>query len=117
MAKKTIVQLIDDIDGTVLEHGKGQSIDFSMDGKSYSIDLSDKNARAFRNSMKKYIDHAKPAGTARRGSRAGKSSGSGRSASELKDIRQWAQDNGYTIAPRGRISTNVLQAYDAAKGK
>src|SRR5699024_9270566 len=104
-------------DGTVLEDGKGQSIDFSMDGKSYSIDLFDKNARSFRNEMKKYIDHAKPAGTVRRGSRARKSSGSRRNANELKYIRQCDQDNGYTIAPRGRISNEVLRAYDTAKGK
>lgn len=114
MAKKTIVQLIDDIDGTVLEPGEGESIEFSIDGKSYSIDLTSKNAKALRSALKPYMDHASSSRSTRRSSRAKKTGGATRSAKELQDIRQWARDKGYTVASRGRIKSEILQAYDAA---
>jgi len=32
----------------------------------------------------------------------------------MTDIREWANANGYTIGPRGRIPATIQQAYDAA---
>lgn len=117
MAKKTFVQVIDDIDGTVLDNGKGETVKFGLDGKSYSIDLTEKNAKALRAALQKYIDNGTKAAAPGRAARTSKASGSGRSASELTAIREWAPNNGYAVAARGRISSEVLRAYDAAHGK
>src|SRR5699024_3391344 len=114
MAKQTYVQLIDDIDGTVLGPDNGESVSFGLDGKTYSIDLSETNAQGLRSALKKYIDHATTVKGSRRASRAAKSNGSRRSAQELKHIRQWARDKGYTVADRGRIRSEILDAYDTA---
>ena len=58
MAQKVVVELIDDLDGTPIPAGKGETIDFAVDGVSYSIDLGPKNAKAFRKSLDTYIAHA-----------------------------------------------------------
>ena len=47
MARKIVHQLVDDLDGTVLEPGEGESVIFSVDGKSYEIDLTEKHATTF----------------------------------------------------------------------
>lgn len=35
---------------------------------------------------------------------------------DLADIRAWASKNGHTVSTRGRISTEVIAAYEAAPG-
>jgi hypothetical protein len=40
--------------------------------------------------------------------------GSGKSKTELADVREWAARAGYVIGARGRIPRPVLDAYDAA---
>ena len=48
MARRIVHQLVDDLDGTVLEPGAGETVRFSLDGTAYEIDLADENAAAFR---------------------------------------------------------------------
>lgn len=47
MAERTLVQLIDDLDGTQFAEGKGETIQFGLDGVEYEIDLATKNAKKF----------------------------------------------------------------------
>ncbi|MDV8070853.1 histone-like nucleoid-structuring protein Lsr2 [Rhodococcus sp. IEGM 1366] len=47
-------------------------------------------------------------------STAAKASASGRSAEQLKAIREWAGKNGFDVSPRGRIKADVIDAFDAA---
>jgi len=47
-------ELVDDLDGTVA----GETISFALDGESYKIDLSMKNAERFRQAVRPYIDRA-----------------------------------------------------------
>ena len=58
MAQKVVVELIDDLDGTPIPAGKGESIDFAVDGVTYTIDLGPKNAKAFRKTFDTYLAHA-----------------------------------------------------------
>ena len=44
MAQKTLVQLVDDLDGKPITNGRGETVSFGLDGKDYDIDLSAKNA-------------------------------------------------------------------------
>lgn len=55
MAKTTIVYLIDDFDGSDAD----ETVEFSLDGKAYEIDLNKKNASAFRRGLKPYIDRGR----------------------------------------------------------
>ena len=69
MAQKVTVLLVDDIDGGSAD----ETVSFSLDGVSYEIDLSSKNASAFRDALAQYV------GTARRvGSRVGSRGSAGR---------------------------------------
>ena len=49
MAKTTIVQLTDDLDGSEAD----KTVSFSLDGVSYEIDLSQKNASALEKAFSK----------------------------------------------------------------
>lgn len=105
MAQKISIQLIDDIDGSEAS----ESVQFSIDGDNYVIDLSEKNARALRDALAPYVGHAQK-DTRGRSSRA-RSSRSGNTASI---IRAWARENGYDVPDRGRVSADIKAAYDAA---
>ncbi|MCP3797969.1 Lsr2 family protein [Allokutzneria sp. A3M-2-11 16] len=117
MAQRTIVQLVDDLDGT--ESGDISRVEFALDGITYEIDLNDANVDKLRNGLAQYVEAARRVGgRAKRGSGAAArgASGCGRSKEELQEIREWARSNGHEVSERGRIATSVLEAYDAAKG-
>lgn len=110
--KKQIIQLVDDIDGTVLEAGEGATVRFSLEGKSYEIDLSDANADKLREALAPYVAAGRSIASTVRSSgtkRASRSSGG-----DLALIRAWAQSNGYSVGDRGRISGEIREAYEAA---
>lgn len=103
MAQKVNIVLVDDIDGSEAS----ETVSFGLDGREYEIDLNEKNAGKLRDAIAPYIGHARKAGGSRRRSR----NGSGPSPAE---IRAWARDNGYDVPDRGRVSTEVREAYLAA---
>lgn len=110
MAQKVTVLLVDDIDGGSAD----ETVSFSLDGISYEIDLSSKNAAAFRDAFAQYV------GTARRvGSRGSAGRTTGRSRASAADnrtakIREWARSNGHPVNERGRLARTVVDAYDKA---
>src|ERR687890_1345514 len=106
MAQRTIVQLVSDLSGDEMKAGEGRTIEFSVDGASYTIDLTDKEAAGFEKALAMYIEHAtKTSGGAggRKRSSSAVRSGSGRSKDELANIRAWAQAHGHQVSERGRI--------------
>jgi hypothetical protein len=116
VAKETFTKLIDDLDGGEAH----ETVKFGLDGHSYEIDLSTKNANKLRNALTPYLEH---------GSRvAGRTSGMGRGAGrgrggavaereQNKAIRAWAQRKGYDVAPRGRIRQEVVDQYHREAGR
>lgn len=113
MARKQITQLIDDLDGTVLEDGEGKQITFSIEGRAYEIDLSDDNAEKFYKALEPFVEVARSIrangnATRSRPSRASKSD------LDLGAVREWARANGHTVNERGRIPASVIDAYRAA---
>ena len=113
MAIKHITHLVDDLDGTVLEEGDGKQITFSLEGRSYEIDLSDRNADKFYSAVAPFVDAARP--VARSGSAPRRTRSARRSSDiDLGAVREWARANGHTVSDRGRIPATVLEAYSAA---
>jgi hypothetical protein len=117
MARRIVHQLVDDIDGTVLEVGSGETVLFSLDGVAYEIDLTDAHAAALRDAVEPYIAAGRRISGAARASGSSSSSGGGRRRTGQTDyapIRAWAKDNGYQVSERGRVPASVIAAYEAA---
>ena len=108
MAQKVQVILVDDIDGGAAD----ETVTFALDGVSYEIDLSTKNAQEQRDAFASWVGNARKVSsrTSARPSRRGRATGSARAT----EIREWARENGYQVNDRGRISQEIQTAYDAA---
>ena len=113
MAQKYIVQLVDDLTQQPIEDGSGESVRFSLDGISYTIDLTGEHADEFRSSLAPYVNAARKADVAGR-AKASTSSAPRAPKGDLKAMRDWANENGYTVSTRGRIPSEVQTAYNAA---
>ena len=119
MARKIVHQLVDDLDGTVLEVGEGETVLFSLDGIAYEIDLTTENAAALRAALASYIDAGRrvSAGRTGRASAAVAADGRRRRRTGQQDygpVREWAKANGYQVSERGRVPASVLDAFEAA---
>ena len=118
MAEIFIRQIIDDLDGKPIDTGLGHEVTFSYQGADYRIDLRPTNADKIEAAFVPYIKVAEKVSTVGKSrvktSTANKPSGSGRSAEQLKAIRDWAGKNGFGVSPRGRIKADVIDAFDAA---
>lgn len=112
MARKVITVLTDDLDG-----GKAdRTVEFGLDGVTYTIDLSDENAGLLRKALDPFISAGSRVGRvgtdgARGGRRSGARATSGMDREQNRAIREWAAKNGYEISERGRIPGNVIAAY------
>ena len=111
VATVTQVSLVDDLDGSVAS----STIGFSIDGKTYELDLSDKNAKKLRDALAPFL------ASARRGKGRGRRSGGQQmTQSSVTDrerniaIREWARQHGHEVADRGRIPVTVIEAYEKA---
>lgn len=113
MAQKYIVQLVDDLTQQPIEDGSGESVRFSLDGVSYTIDLTSDHAEEFRSAFAPYVNAARKADVAVR-AKSSSSSAPRAPKGDLKAIRDWANENGYTVSSRGRIPSEVQTAYSAA---
>ena len=114
MAEKTIVQLIDDLDGST--GGDIESVQFSLDGVNYEIDLNEENAATLRGELERFISAARrTGGRVRRNAAGAGKSGDARSREETKAIRDWAKANGHEVSERGRLSSTIVEAYEAAQ--
>ena len=109
------IRLVDDLDGSEAD----ETIEFGLDGAHYEIDLSADNAEELRDLLAQYIEHARRSGGRRRPV--------GRAAVKVvarpaivdreqnQAIRMWARKSGYEISDRGRIPTDVIEAYHKKK--
>ncbi|MGG7509653.1 histone-like nucleoid-structuring protein Lsr2 [Plantibacter sp. YIM 135249] len=110
MAQKVITTLVDDLDGTAIEDGKGETVKFAIDGSEYEIDLTSDNATVLRESLKPFIGAGRPIKRGRRTSTVSTRN----SAENLSAIREWAARNGHEVSSRGRIPQRVQDAFKEA---
>jgi len=116
--KKVIEQLVDDLNGDVLTDGNGETISFAIDGKSYEIDLGEKNAAALREALKPYIAAGRRSSAltspARQAANRSTRPSSSHWTAGYAVVREWAQANGIDVSPRGRVADSVMKAYEDA---
>ena len=109
MSQRLEVKLTDDLTGTDIPAGKGETVTFGLDGKTYEIDLTNKNATALRKALAPYVS----AGRRRRNSRGVRVKRTAVS-SDSHTIKEWARANGYEVNGRGRVPNGIREAFDAA---
>ena len=110
MAQIREVRLVDDLDGDQAD----ETVEFAIDGKSYEIDLSGANAGKLRDAVAEFVAAARRV-TGRRG-RASAAVGAAprRPAIDREQnqaIREWARKRDMKVSDRGRIPSEVLEAY------
>lgn len=115
MAQKVIVELVDDLDGTASDDIS--TVSFGLDGAEYEIDLTEANAENLRDALEAYVAAARrTGGRIKRGTRPGTAtSRPAASRDQTRAIREWARENGFDLADRGRIPVNVIEAFDEAQ--
>lgn len=117
MTTKTIVELVDDLDGS---HA-AETVQFSLDGVIYEIDLSKPNAKLMRSTLAEFVEKARRVDdrkittrttTGRGTDRNSKGRPQGRLTPELaQQIRKWAATQGIPVKPLGRLADDVIHAY------
>jgi hypothetical protein len=107
MAQKVNIVLVDDLDGSEAN----ETVSFGLDGTTYEIDLSEKNAGGLREALAPYVAGARKTAGGRRGRKGSTTSNLGPSP---RLVRDWARSNGYEVSDRGRVPADVIAAYEAA---
>ncbi len=106
MAQILKITLTDDLTGGDAD----ETVVFGLDGRTYEIDLSEKNASALRKALERYVAAGRTSAATRPGRRGGASSHKS-GAVDPKAVRAWANDQGIAVSARGRIPSVILEKY------
>jgi hypothetical protein len=109
MAKKTIVLLEDDIDGSEAN----ETISFALGGTEYEIDLNEGHANELREALARFTNAGRKVAGGR-GRSAARTKSSSHGSPDAKAVRLWAAENGIQVNTRGRIQADVVEKYEAA---
>ncbi|OJF14437.1 histone-like nucleoid-structuring protein Lsr2 [Couchioplanes caeruleus] len=122
MARQVITVLTDDLDGGSAD----RTVEFGLDGRTYTIDLSETNAGILRTALRPFLSAATPVGRGDITGRADRGTAgrradsrsparprrSGRDLNQM--IRDWACEHGYAMSGRGRVPLSVVEAFHRA---
>lgn len=112
MAQQVIVELVDDLDGTTAEDIS--TVSFGLDGATYEIDLTEANAQSLRGALEQFVGAARRTGGRLKRGAAPTATRPSANREQTQAIREWARQQGYDLADRGRIPFNVIEAFDQA---
>jgi hypothetical protein len=102
------VRLEDDLTGGPAD----ETVQFGLDGRDYEVDLSTRHAVEFRRQIAPFVEHARLVHADRSRGRVRTAASRERS----RDIRAWAERQGFAVAEHGRLPRNVIHEYDRAHG-
>ena len=114
MARQERIDLIDDLDGSPAEG----TFQVSWDGQAVEVELSKENRTRIEESLAALFDAGRkisvhygsrgPQGPKPKQVRAPRSEEKANNSA----IREWARENNYPVSDRGRISREVVAAYN-----
>ena len=109
MAKKKVIRLVDDLDGSAAS----ESMEFSLDGVDYAIDLSASNARRLRDAIAAYVAKATRLSGQRRTSDHDTAAAvtPDRGKNPGPAIRCWARGRGEQVSEHGRVPAELATRY------
>lgn len=108
MATRTVIELIDDLDGSEAT----ETVRFALDGSALEIDLAGQSADELRGVLARFVHAGRKAMES-----STKSTPAVRRlspAADTKAVRAWAAGNGIEINSRGRVKDDVVQRYLAS---
>lgn len=105
MARREVTQIFDDLDNQPLDEADVRVIRFAVNGTDYVLDVSEKNANRFYEIIGPYVEAARKVPSIRT------HKGATIAAYDPKQVREWAIRNGYTVARRGKLSQEIIDAY------
>lgn len=119
MAKQTLI--IDDLSGDT----GARTRQFSLDGATYEIDLTDASYAELKAALKPFIRVARATGpvagsgrgassTSRPKARRSRTTSGAKAPTEAAVIRAWARANGMAVTERGRVAPELKAAWAAA---
>jgi hypothetical protein len=113
VAQRTILELVDDLDG-----GKAdETVTFALDGVEFEIDLSADNAARLRDVLAEFVGHARRVGGRKqRGAATPKANGNGNGKPDTQAVREWARSQGEQVAERGRVPQALVMRFQEAHG-
>ncbi|MHC6592745.1 histone-like nucleoid-structuring protein Lsr2 [Arthrobacter sp. C152] len=103
MAKRIVIELVDDLDGSEAT----EAVRFGLDGNDYVIDLAGQNADELRALLARFVDAGRKTGATKQAPAVRRLP----PAAEIKAVRVWAAENGIEVNARGRIKDDVVQRY------
>lgn len=106
MATQTTVRLVDDLDGS----DAVETIEFTVDGKDYEIDLSEVHVDQLRDALAEFVAAARRAPAKRRGRAAAPKAGT-----DVSAARAWLKENGHQVKDKGRIPADLMDVYEQNK--
>ena len=106
--QRVVVHLEDDLTGGPAD----ETVRFGLDGREYEVDLSARHATEFRRLLAPFVEHAHLVRRSR--SRAGARTSASRERS--REIRAWAEREGFPVSDHGRLPGNVIHEYELAHG-
>jgi len=110
MAQKVTVSLVDDLSGSQAD----ETVSFGLDGKHYEIDLSSGNAEKLRKVLADFVAAARRPGGARKSATSVAARRPVVDREQNQAIREWARGKGMKVNDRGRIPSDVVEAFHQA---
>ncbi len=110
MAQRNVTTLIDDLTGKELADGTGETVNFSLDGVRYELDVNSRGAQRLRSAFAPYVK----AGRRIAGGRSKRPVRRTRIATDPAAVRAWANSNGIPVSNRGRVPAAVVAQFEAA---
>lgn len=109
MAQRQTITLIDDLDSSLAD----ETVEFSLDGKHYEIDLTTEHAKELRAAIEQYVGKARKS-SARSTSARSKTGATATRAYDIAAVRAWAASKKIQLPKRGRIPRDVIEQFHAS---
>jgi hypothetical protein len=114
VAQKTVLELVDDLDGGPAD----ETVAFALDGVEFVIDLSAENAARLRDALAEFVGHARRTGGRRTRVKPAATPPPEPAAANGKPdtqaVREWARSQGETVAERGRVPQALVIKFQEA---
>lgn len=118
MAQKVSTLLLCDLHDEQDVEAVGTTL-FGIDGANYEIELCEDHGRQMRDVVGPFMSAGRRAGASPRPARSAAQPRRNNTSSPVGGgqaaVRQWARAHGYTVSDRGRLSSEVTAAYEAAQ--